>query len=789
MDTQQVKAERVSQFQAEAIRISAEQDIELAQKSYGLSQFAQMFAMGFDSADNKDSKPTRPYSQVELVYACVNKLIAGVQGMPAVISTLDDKIIESGPVWELLFKNPLMSWTKFVTETIGHYALSCDVFWVFTETQGRRPKEIMVISGTQMHPVTHNRRPNGVLIGWEFRGRSAEREFFSLDECYQWKNFNPYDRFHGIGPATASKYSIDYSFAAALYNASALANGAEPGIILTAPGNLEAEQINKLRSQFDARHRGASRAKRTALLTGGVEASTVALKMTDMQVAEIMGISDNKICASFGVPPSLVGLITEAQYSHGPAMRDFIFNTIIPLTKLFAGEATAAIISRFLSIDSSKVAKDVEDSNFYRGTNTRVAKKNSFVAARQKAAMNSNNIFLWFDSDQHPVVQEANQESTEKILKFTEAGVPLNDLIETHNLPYEQVPWGDDHLVPMGLVPARLLVDMSLEEITGPPYPGNEGDGDEEDKKSTAKSITKDDTADRLRLWNNWKVSWSAIEGQYNASMRRFFLRQERELLTKLKTALNESKDITKADPEQLIARIVFDLRIENGKIKVINHTFFDKASELGIRQALTEVAGLSGDELNIRTEQLKRLPILKGKLVISSIKIAKVNETTQLLVAKQLRTGLGAGEGLNELTARVKRTLGSNRARALRIARTQTAGAVGTGRHEGLRAAGTNLKSWVTAGDEHVRNAHVTAGSRYTEGIPVEQPFDVGGEMLMYPADPAGSAGNIINCRCVEIAIAAAGKQFTVKQFSNYKFYSYDDMQKAHAREAQNVS
>jgi hypothetical protein len=27
--------------------------------------------------------------------------------------------------------------------------------------------------------------------------------------------------------------------------------------------------------------------------------------------------------------------------------------------------------------------------------------------------------------------------------------------------------------------------------------------------------------------------------------------------------------------------------------------------------------------------------------------------------------------------------------------------------------------------------------------------PFDIGGEALMYPGDPAGSAGQVINCRC----------------------------------------
>jgi len=31
-----------------------------------------------------------------------------------------------------------------------------------------------------------------------------------------------------------------------------------------------------------------------------------------------------------------------------------------------------------------------------------------------------------------------------------------------------------------------------------------------------------------------------------------------------------------------------------------------------------------------------------------------------------------------------------------------------------------------------------------------VEEPFDVGGEKLLYPRDPAGSASMTINCRCV---------------------------------------
>ena len=49
-----------------------------------------------------------------------------------------------------------------------------------------------------------------------------------------------------------------------------------------------------------------------------------------------------------------------------------------------------------------------------------------------------------------------------------------------------------------------------------------------------------------------------------------------------------------------------------------------------------------------------------------------------------------------------------------------------------------------------------------------------------MYPGDPNGSAANIINCRCVQVALKTAGKDFGLDHWANYKFYSYDDMKAA---------
>jgi uncharacterized protein with gpF-like domain len=54
--------------------------------------------------------------------------------------------------------------------------------------------------------------------------------------------------------------------------------------------------------------------------------------------------------------------------------------------------------------------------------------------------------------------------------------------------------------------------------------------------------------------------------------------------------------------------------------------------------------------------------------------------------------------------------------------------------------------KEWVSRGDSRVRDAHRAADGQV---VPMNMPFIVKGESLQYPGDPAGSASNIVNCRC----------------------------------------
>jgi hypothetical protein len=97
---------------------------------------------------------------------------------------------------------------------------------------------------------------------------------------------------------------------------------------------------------------------------------------------------------------------------------------------------------------------------------------------------------------------------------------------------------------------------------------------------------------------------------------------------------------------------------------------------------------------------------------------------------------------------------------RARVIATTETTRAYGAGTlaagMEQSRVTGRLLaKRWLTEGDNRVRPAHrmVTKGP-----IPLTAMFQVGPDLMLFPADPMGSPDEVINCRC-DLEIVDGGR------------------------------
>lgn len=740
---------------------------------YSTVPLSRLFDKNLDLDNRAAERPTNPFAQSEWVFICVDMIVKTARSIQMMLSTASDDIVESGEAYDLLF-NSKLTFSQFITETAGYLALYRECYWVFLDTAfgGIRPKQILVAGPQQVRPVIEH----GVLVGYELHAEGAPAPIpLLLSDVWPLIDFNPASKFHGIGPTAAGKLAISTAYQAALLNEATLANGGKLSGVISMPQGVKLDDDEKrfYLSQFEAKHKGARNAGRWALITGGVEVKPFSQTMVELQMIDLRKFDCAAICALFGVPIELVSLNSEAQYAHGPAQQRFLLNTMSPLLSFIAENITLGVL-RLFRYQKAAAVKTAQAKTFLARCKSLPAYR-SYRDAKVKAISNQNNLFAWFAIEDHPTIQEMLREKTEKVIKYTDAGIPLNQIIDAYDLPFEHVDWGDDHFVSAGLIPAKWIIDAGPDMLTGPslPEPPDDEPNKDEEKK-TAEKIEKASDALKLRLWNNWVVSWAGIEREYTTAIRTYFIMQQRVIISKLKKELAK-KSVEKSD--DIVARIVFDITRDNGKLRAINQVFFNKASELGARQALTEVGGLKDQPLKEALDAVKRSSAMRRALVISNSNIQGINQVTQRKLAASLLDGLKKEEALNDLVKRVQDQLGNNRSRALSIARTQTAGAVGSGRHAGFGHTGVELKGWVTSHDEQVRKAHKNAEKEYAKGIGVNEYFWVGGEKLLHPGDPHGTPGNIINCRCVEIAIKVAGKMFSLEYWSNYKFYSYEDM------------
>jgi len=130
-------------------------------------------------------------------------------------------------------------------------------------------------------------------------------------------------------------------------------------------------------------------------------------------------------------------------------------------------------------------------------------------------------------------------------------------------------------------------------------------------------------------------------------------------------------------------------------------------------------------------------------------------------LVAGQLAAGVTLGEGMPELTKRVDQVLSTTKSarwknRAVVIARTETMGALNGSRADAFQAfqeeGGEGMeRMWLSTIDSRTRPTHRAADG---QRVGVTDPFMVGGFPLMFPGDPAGPAGEVIQCRCTTLLL-----------------------------------
>lgn len=135
--------------------------------------------------------------------------------------------------------------------------------------------------------------------------------------------------------------------------------------------------------------------------------------------------------------------------------------------------------------------------------------------------------------------------------------------------------------------------------------------------------------------------------------------------------------------------------------------------------------------------------------------------------ITASITSGILQGKSIGRIADDLQRRIETmNRASAIRTARTAVTNAQNAGRQAAFEQAakmGIQVrKRWIATKDMRTRHAH---GAADGQTVDYDEPFDVGGEPLMFPGDDSGSPWNVYNCRCTVRTVEKEGIEAEPRQ------------------------
>ncbi|MDR3459559.1 MAG: phage portal protein [Verrucomicrobiae bacterium] len=620
-------------------------------------------------------------------------------------------------------KEPMagLTYEDFVEASIGWYKLQ-ECFWLLADKGARVPfpevkanpyAPIIVARPDRMRPTKQGNQ----IIAWNFTDEGGKVWELEPEQVVRLFGWNPYDQHRGLGDYASAHLAAETHHLGSKFKRNLTADNDTAPIISAKNGTPTDTQIEQIKMSIMERRAARMRGNSKALFLPG-EVDVHDPKILSVDAAFIAGMLEDRheIFVAFGVPPSLADV--KASYSIGQASDWFalIFNTCIP--------------------EGGKFCAAVETLIF---------------------RLTGQHIEVGLDWDDHYVMQQVRSERMKDADSLFAKGVPMSVVDEYLDLGLPEYPEKKQGYIPINLTPVSAAANEAAQTV---PQPGADdfteaGNDDEPEALKIMKAAFagKNNGQCGTHKSGKSKAIWEAHMRLRSVAVKQYQSKASKVLMEYRATAL---KHLAAAHADKSIAtKSLVDV--------IFNPENFGRDLKKNLDPVTRSVLQRAGDELmaEIGEDQTgedpwKMAPMkalhfisLRDKLLDS------VGETAQAQLNTALATGMDKGETTAELTDRVRGVFNNlQKYEARRIAMTETSAAYGYARHEAMTDAGIEYKGWLSSHGPTVREAHAAAEEQYGDApIPLDQPFIVDGEELMYPGDPSGSAGNVINCHCIQTA------------------------------------
>lgn len=249
-------------------------------------------------------------------YACINVISQSCAVLPLKLYRRGKENARDTanyhPVYYLLHDQPnrYQSSLDFRQTVTGHLVTRGNAYAEIIPTRGGEPSELFPLEPEQVRI-----KASGWDLYYEVQNTNHQWVSIPRDRILHLRAWSR-NGLIGRDPIECMKETLGEGVATQTHTAKYFANGAKPGLVITHPEVLDADQQKTLRESIDAIYAGPSNAYRTLVLEEGAKAETLAANNAEAQLLELRNFLRTEICAFFRVPPHLIGDLSHATYSN-----------------------------------------------------------------------------------------------------------------------------------------------------------------------------------------------------------------------------------------------------------------------------------------------------------------------------------------------------------------------------------------------------------------------------------------------------------------------------------------
>ena len=624
-----------------------------------------------------------PYSQNIAVFRCINIISSSLSRVPLRLMR-KDREITGGKVYSLMDSpNPVQNGIEFMNMLLTQLHISGNCFiYVDERNSDKIPRSLMLLPPGAVSPIKGASIYD--LLGWKVKTKGTKYAEVSKSDVVHIKySSDPNDPIMGLGPTRIARLAVDTDFAAAVYNRSVMKNGGLPSGILSykGPGKLTEEMKEEIRQSWYRTYGSPRSSSRLAVTNSDWSFQATGTSQKEMEFLQARRWNLVDIARAFNVPVMYLnddsaGTLSEASITIQRRM--FYEENLIPLARKIEKIITSELLSKIdnmlrVEFDFSNIAALQVDYN-----------------ARVDAARELHRI-----------------------------GFSINQINERLDLGLKDEPWGDDHLVPVNMVPAQDVVDHSVQ------LPSSDSPSSIVD--SPAEEIAGN--ASREQQWGKLTRDLHKIDKKFTNKMRRMLLSHRSSVLRSLVNSSDYSIDIARealgkvdsaAFAEGLIPMLISGYGEGHSSALEAIQIPEDTVKSLS-RQAIQEAADYCSGRYTT---------------------LIQLCEEAKDLVDQEICTGYSMGEGAEEIRERIRKAYNKIIGKAKMISRTEIFAASNFARYRIFEGYSSEESiSWLSGDCSNHRGAF--------ESIKLGSLFPGG---LRYPGENGEQDSQNIGCSCIVV-------------------------------------